>query len=229
MPHLDPITVRSFRIFRKLAASSVQELLQGAEIKRLARNTAFLREGETPKYFYLLADGIVELFASHDGDETTIDLVKRGNPVVVGDVIHNLPCVYSARTLVPSQVLIIPAETLRHICDHDASLAAALLFEIAEHHRFLIRQLKDIKLRSSAERLANWILRAVPTHGDNRSVALMCEKRTIASHLGMSPENFSRNMALLTRHGVRNAGRDIIVENVGALTRFANPSALMDG
>jgi CRP/FNR family transcriptional activator FtrB len=57
---------------------------------------------------------------------------------------------------------------------------------------------------------------------------LIFDKRTVASHLGMTPERLSRNLALLARHGVRSSGRDIEIEHALALERFAKPNPLID-
>ena len=41
----------------------------------------------------------------------------------------------------------------------------------------------------------------------------MFDKRTLASRLGMTPENLSRNLALLAKYGVKSSGRDILIED----------------
>ena len=43
-------------------------------------------------------------------------------------------------------------------------------------------------------------------------IELAFGKRTLAASLGMTPENLSRNLARLTRYGVRLLGRDIVIE-----------------
>ena len=43
------------------------------------------------------------------------------------------------------------------------------------------------------------------------------DKRTLASRLGMTPENLSRNFALLTKYGVKSSGREIVIEDSSAL------------
>ena len=55
------------------------------------------------------------------------------------------------------------------------------------------------------------------------------DKRTLASHLGMTPENLSRSFSLLKKYGVRNLGRDIVIDDPSALKQFANPNPLIDG
>jgi CRP/FNR family transcriptional activator FtrB len=55
------------------------------------------------------------------------------------------------------------------------------------------------------------------------------DKRTLASRLGMTPENLSRNLALLAKYGVKSSGRDIVIEDPSALEKFAKPNAFIDG
>jgi CRP/FNR family transcriptional activator FtrB len=57
----------------------------------------------------------------------------------------------------------------------------------------------------------------------------MFDKRTLASRLGMTPENLSRNLALLAKYGVTSSGREIVIDDSSALQRFAKPNALIDG
>jgi CRP/FNR family transcriptional activator FtrB len=123
----------------------------------------------------------------------------------------------------------IPAQTVRDVFDRDHAFARAIVNELAERYRSVVRSLKNEKLRTSAERLANWILSADAQQGHQRNIELAFEKRTLASSLGMTPENLSRNLALLAKYGVRSSGRDIIIEDSTALERFAKPNSLIDG
>jgi len=54
------------------------------------------------------------------------------------------------------------------------------------------------------------------------------EKRSLASQLGMRPENLSRNFAELARYGVRVSGRTIHIADIEALTRLAQPDPMID-
>ena len=55
------------------------------------------------------------------------------------------------------------------------------------------------------------------------------DKRTLASRLGMTPENLSRNLANLGAHGVTGSGREIMIADREALRRWAKPNPLIDG
>jgi CRP/FNR family transcriptional activator FtrB len=118
---------------------------------------------------------------------------------------------------------------VRDVFGRDAAFARAIVNELAERYRTVVRALKNEKLRSSAERLANWILQADSLQGNQHSVELTFDKRTLASRLGMTPENLSRNFALLAKYGVKSSGRGIVIGDTSALKRFAKPNSLIDG
>jgi CRP/FNR family transcriptional regulator, transcriptional activator FtrB len=131
--------------------------------------------------------------------------------------------------LAPSQILMIPAQAVRDVFDRDAGFARAIVNELAIRYRSVVRALKDHKLRTSTERLANWILEIDRQQGGHGRVVLPHDKRTLASRLGMTPENLSRSLASLSEHGVAGSGREIVVTDRDALQRWAKPDPLIDG
>jgi len=232
MPQIDLSSLRALPLFRDANPRVVAELFELVQLRRFSKQARPIKEGEIPDFLHIVTEGTVELFANHNNQETTIDVVRAGVPLALAAVISGAECLYSVRTLVPAQMLLLPAEAVRAACARDAAFAQAALGELADRYGGSIRALKNMKLRTSAERLANWILQAVTARGDGADgqvIELICDKRTIASHLGMTPENFSRNMAMLAKYGVRNSGRDIFIDNPAALAQFAKPNALLDG
>ncbi len=221
-------TVRTLPFFSELDETSAKTLLNGARTRRFPKHASIIREGEKPDFLHIVVDGLVGLFGAHDGEETTMELKGRGANLFLTAVISHVVYLNSARTIAPSQILLIPGQTVRELCERNAAIARAVIIELAERCRFSVRALKNMKLRSSAERLANWILGASAVDGKNRCIELPFDKRTLASCLGMSPENLSRNLALLAKYGVRSSGHSIVIEDPSALADFAKPNALID-
>jgi len=221
-------TVRALPLFHDMTEGHFDELMRAAFLQRFPQHVALIREGEMPDFLHIVVDGSVELFATHERHETTIDIIRPVTTFILAAVIHDDVYLKSARTLTPAQILMIPAQTVRDVFDRDAAFARAIVTELATRYRSVVRALKNEKLRNSAERLANWILRADARQGNQRSIELTFDKRTLASHLGMTPENLSRNLALLAKYGVKSSGRDIRIEDAAALAQFAKPNALID-
>lgn len=222
-------TVRALPLFSGMSETNFNELVAAAFLQRFPQHMTLINEGSLPDFLHIVIEGSVELYGVHDHHETTIDIIRPVTTFILAAVIRDDVYLKSARTLVPSQILMIPAQTVRSVFDRDHEFARAIVNELADRYRAVVRSLKNEKLRTSAERLANWILQADAKQGNQRNIELAFEKRTLASSLGMTPENLSRNLALLAKYGVRSSGRDIIIEDSKALERFAKPNALIDG
>jgi CRP/FNR family transcriptional activator FtrB len=220
--------IRALPLFCDMSEKNFEELVSAAFLQRFPQHVTLITEGDLPDFLHIVVDGSVEMFSAHDGHETTIDIMRPVTTFILAAVIRDDVYLKSARTLTSAQILMIPAKTVRDVFGRDAAFARAIVNELAERYRSIVRSLKNEKLRSSAERLANWILRASAQQGNNSSIELTFDKRTLASRLGMTPENLSRNLALLSKYGVKSSGRDIHIEDAAALEQFAKPNALID-
>jgi CRP/FNR family transcriptional activator FtrB len=220
--------VRSLPLFRAVGAEQFEALMSAAFLQRFPQGVTLINEGDLPDFLHVVVEGSVELFAKHGRHETTLDIMQPVTTFILAAVIRDEVYLKSGRTLTPAQILMIPAQTVRDVFDHDAGFARAIVNELAARYRVVVRSLKNEKLRTSAERLANWILRQDARQGERGVVDLNIDKRTLASRLGMTPENLSRNLAQLADYGVRNMGHSFVVENRTALARFAHPNPLID-
>jgi len=225
----DWIAVRALPLFTEMEDEHFDQLVDGAFCHRFPKYANLVTEGDTADFLYVLVDGQVELYGTHEGQRTTLDIMQPVATFTLASVIRDSVYLKSARTLTPSQILMIPAQTVRVIYRRDHAFADAIVNELAERYSCTVRSLKSVKLRNGLERLANWILFTDEQQGGQRSFELSFDKRTLASRLGMTPENLSRNLALLSKHGVRSAGRGIVIENPSALVQLAKPNSLIDG
>jgi CRP/FNR family transcriptional activator FtrB len=209
--------------------NNFNKLLPAAELQRFPHHVTLIAEGTLPEFLHVVVDGSVEIFCTHDGHETTIDIMRPSTAFILNSAIRNDIYLSSARTLASSQILVIPAKQIREVFDCDPAFARAIALELTEQHRSAVRALMNKKLRTGTKRLANWILRTNAMQGNQRTIELTLEKRTLASSLGMTPENLSRSLARLSKYGVRSCGREIVIEDSFALERFAKPNTLIDG
>jgi CRP/FNR family transcriptional activator FtrB len=221
--------IRALPLFRDMAEANFDELVSAAFLQRFPQHVTLINEGGMPDFLHIVVEGSVELYGVHDHHETTLDIMRPVSTFILAAVIRDDVYLKSARTLTPAQILMIPAQTVRDVFGRDAAFARAIVNELAERYRSVVRSLKNEKLRTSAERLANWILQADALQGNQRNIELTFEKRTLASRLGMTPENLSRNLSMLNKHGVSSSGRDITINDPSALERFAKPNSLIDG
>jgi CRP/FNR family transcriptional activator FtrB len=220
--------IRALPLFCGTTKTSFKEIAKNATPRQFSHGTMLVNEGDFPEFLYIVIEGSVEVFCTHNGHETTIDVIQPVAACFLDAVIRNNVYLSSARTLGPAKIVFIPARTVYALFARDSAFVAAVVRDLAESYSDAIRLLKNEKLRTGTERLANWILQTGAQHDRHRAIELPFEKHTLASILGMSPETLSRSFARLTKYGVKTSGRHIFIEDGRALESFANPDAAMD-
>jgi len=221
--------VRALPLFRDVSATHFDELMNAAFLQRFPQHVVLVEEGRQPDFLHIVVEGTVELFSRWGERETTLDIIRPVTTFNLAAVILDALYFRSARTLTPAQILMLPAASVRDVLDRDVHFARAIVAELALREGSVVRALKDQKLRNSAERLANWILESDRQQGAHGHVTLGHDKRTLASRLGMTPENLSRNLASLAELGISSSGREIVIGDPEALRRWARPDPLIDG
>ncbi|MCL4765162.1 MAG: helix-turn-helix domain-containing protein [Hyphomicrobiaceae bacterium] len=220
--------IRRVPLFRNMKDTSFETLVAAGYLQRFPDHVILLHEGEQPDFLHVIVEGAVEQFATHGDRETTLSIIGPPAALILAAVVLDRPYLTSARTLKPSLIVLIPAEAVRAVFDQDPAFARATIHEFANRYRAIVKDLKNMRLRPSIERLASWIFRANLDAGGTGRFLIPFEKRSLASQLGMRPENLSRNFAELARHGVKVNGREIRIEDADALERLARPDPLID-
>jgi CRP/FNR family transcriptional regulator, transcriptional activator FtrB len=147
---------------------------------------------------------------------------------ILAATIRDAPYLMSAQTLEKSRIALIPSSDVRKIFDKDGGFARAIVEELAQSYRSVVRNTKDLKLRSSLERLANYLLREQRRQAGASAFDLPFDKKRLASFLGMTPENLSRAFKSLQAYGVDVDGARVTIRDQADIERFAKPSPLID-
>jgi CRP/FNR family transcriptional activator FtrB len=171
-------------------------------------------EGAVPEAAHVVLLGRVGLVASGGtGQETVIEIFGDGTFLLVPAVVLGLPYLASGVVMAESRIMTIRAEVFRNELDAEPRFARAVVDMLAGHWRLLIEQIKDLKLRSAVERLADWVLRQ-SDEGGNGTVPLSEPKNVLAKRLGMSAESLSRAFAALAEAGaVTVSGRTVTLRD----------------
>ena len=220
--------IRALPLFRDMSEVAFAEMLQAAYLQRFPPQVQLVSEGDPADFLYIVVDGAVEMFASANNRETTMMIVEPVATFILAAVLKDAVYLMSARTLMPSRVLMIPSEDLRAAMDKDSAFATAMVRELATRYRGVIKQLKNQKLRTAVERLANYLLHLKQVQGDGEQIELPADKRTVAALLGMAPENLSRAFATLKPYGVLVDGSQVSLTTPADLERLAKPTPLID-
>ena len=219
--------VRSLRLFAQMEQENFDVLMRGAYVQNFPPRIDLITEGEPPDFLHVVLSGAIDLFSEWNGRETSMATVRPVSTFILAATIKEAPYLMSARTLEKSRIALIPSQDVRQVFDTDGAFARAIVDELAQCYRVIIKNTKDLKLRTSLERLANYLLRQRNRTGSTE-FNLNMEKRRLASFLGMTPENLSRAFKGLEPYGVKVSGNRIIIGDVGDLTRFAKPNSFID-
>ena len=229
MRQADSKLIRALPLFCDMSEENFEELMSAAFLQRFPQHVALINEGGLPDFLHIVVEGSVEMFCAYGGHELIVEIMEPVSTFILAAVIRDDVYLTSARTLTPAQVLMIPAQLVRDVFGRDVAFARAIVNELALRFRGVMRALKNGKLRTGSERLANWILHTDALQGNQQRIKLAISKRALASTLGMTPENLSRNFAVLAKYGVKSSGRNIVIEDTTTLERFAKPNSLIDG
>lgn len=221
--------LRGLRLFADIAEPTFNDLVAAGYLQFFPPGVTLIHERDPADFLHVVVEGTVELYASAGTRETSMELVRPVGVFILAAVLSDQVYLQSARTLTRARILMIPAARVRRWLAQDAAFMSAITVELSRSYRQAIKALKNQKLRTGAERLANWLLVAAQAQASPDSVVIDIEKRVLASYLGMTPENLSRAFATLGAHGVVPRGARIQIADANALRAFAVPDAVIDG
>jgi CRP/FNR family transcriptional activator FtrB len=228
MPESDYPDVRGLHLFSDMGDEHFVALMRGAYVQNFPPQIELITEGDPSDFLHIVLSGAVDLFSSWAGRETSMATVRPISTFILAATIRDAPYLMSARTLEKTRIALIPSQDVRAVFDADNAFARAIVAELAQCYRSVIKSQKDLKLRTSLERLANYLLRVQKRAGGEAVFDLEFEKRRLASGLGMTPENLSRAFKGLQPYGVTVAGTRVTISRQADLERFAKPNPLID-
>lgn len=228
MRSADLEVIRDLPLFAGLSTANLAELMQAAYLQLFPQHVQLINEGEHADFLYIVVEGCVEMFAATNGHKTTMELARPVSSFILAATLTDAVYLMSARTTEKSRLLMIPSEDIRIMMARDFGFAHAIANEQATAYRSMVRTLKNQKLRSSVERLANYLLREHADQGANGAITLTIDKRTLAALLGMTPENLSRAFGTLKPYGIEVEGANISLNKLEDLETLAKPTPLID-
>jgi CRP-like cAMP-binding protein len=207
-------------LFAGLEASSLAHVLADALVRRFPRNALLFVEGEPAGQFYVVLDGWVRLYRqTTDGRESVIALPARGESFAEAVMFLGGRFPVSAAAVDEARLLVIPARSFLRALQNDNELCFKMMASMALHLRRLVGQVEQLTVRSSSERVAQFLLRLARDGAESAIVHLPYDKGLIAARLGMQPETLSRALAKLRPLGVETHGSRVTIRDIAALRR----------
>lgn len=220
--------VRALRLFSSMEEKHFDALMEVSYLQTFPPQLDLITEGDLADFLYIVVEGSVELYARSNGRESAMGLVRPVGTFILAAVLKDAVYLMSARTAQRSKILLIPSQNIRQAFQQDAEFARAIVLELASCYRGVVKEYKDLRLRTAVERLANRLLRYHNDQGASGTLRLPHDKRTLASVLGMTPENLSRAFNTLKPYGVEVDGSTITLSDLKSMETLAKPNPLID-
>jgi CRP/FNR family transcriptional activator FtrB len=214
-------------LFRELGERVADRVFRRAVAQTVPKGATVFSQGDVPEFVHMLLSGQVALVAEDAKlGPTIIEFFPAGEVFVAPAAMLELPYLVSARAIEESRILMLPADELRRIISTETAFAAAMARALARHWRLLVKQIKELKLKSASQRLGSYLIAKAPAREGATSFRLAEERKMIAARLGMTPESLSRAFAQLKDAGVSGRGRTIEIADV---TRLRDHCCFEDG
>jgi CRP/FNR family transcriptional regulator, dissimilatory nitrate respiration regulator len=190
--------------FQELGNKELSRLAQGAREISLKKKEILFREGDPADALYTVISGSIKLSIGHfRNQEKVIDLIGRGQCFGEIPMFLQSPCPSTAQAIEASYLLSVRCDTLMEVLDHNCVLAGKMLAGVCHRMHTLIKDIENCHLRSSAQRLASFLMQHRPdTHARHYDVKLPGSKHDVAGILGLSRETFSRTLHQLEEESI---------------------------
>jgi CRP/FNR family transcriptional activator FtrB len=217
--------LRGTPLLRELSEPVLDRLAAISKIVNVAEDTEICIQGEAADELLIVLDGQLAGFSTAaNGTTAVVEVIRSGETLGLATLLARLPRVLGVRTVTSSSLLSIDAHGLLALVEQEPSLVTALLRAEANEFRSLVRQVCDLKLRTTAQRLGCYLL-SLSTEKKANATALRLpfDKRLLAARLGCRQENLSRAFASLRGFGVETHGARVILHDIASLTAYSEP------
>lgn len=214
------------RLFSGLPPDLSDRLLGAAHLRHLHRGQAVFHHGDTAQSIHIVTAGWVKLYRiAPNGTEAVVGVMTRGQSF--GEPIALRRAVYpvSAEATTDCDLLAVPAQAFLDLLHARPEAVIAVLSATFLHLQGLVEQIEQLKARSGAQRVAEFLLDLCPSDAESATVTLPYDKMLIAGRLGMKPESLSRAFVRLRAHGVRITQSSAAIASVGRLRDLAHAEA----
>lgn len=227
---VDRDMLASATMFSDLPTHVMTRVLSLAELLSVPANTVLCRQGDLANRLFVLLEGQVTLSnIEHTGVSAVVEVVRPGGHFILTTVLAQMPYLMNAHTTVASRVVALDAEQLLRAIQQEPLLASAVLRAEAIDFGAMVRQVCDLKLRTTAQRLGSYLIELSEAQAENSATfRLPFDKRLLAAKLGCRQENLSRAFAALRNLGVETHGARVTLHDIARLRDYAKVGSTED-
>lgn len=218
------------QLFQGLSETALQSILQNSTLQNYESGRTLVQQGDEPDYVYLIIEGRVRtLRANVDGDEATIRMLEPGDICMEAVTFMGGTSPIAVQTVEDCRLMLIPASFVKKFVLQDHQFSANLLEIVTHHYKNAMHQIDAIAIKTPVQRVGYYFLQKHIEQGSNNlEFELPFKKLTIANHLGMTPETFSRALAQIKKSAIEVDGEKIRMREAFALCHFCDLDTAQD-
>jgi CRP-like cAMP-binding protein len=215
--------LRTHPLFGALSAADLAAVVDDPETMVFAEGETLFRQDEDARRLFVILQGMVELVIQPPGQgPAVLARLAEGETVGADALMPGGRHAATARVAEPTLAVIVAGDRLMRRLDGNFDLTLAMLAEMAGSLRGQVKEITELKLQSTTERLASYLAALAGDAEGRTMVRLPCEKRLLADRLGMEPATLSRAFAKLRDLGVETGRGDRVdIADVDALRTLA--------
>ncbi len=202
--------------FRDCSAATLDALVGGGDIRKLAKGECLVREGERFDVVGLVVAGALEVsLLRAEGHRHLISYLQPGDVVGLITMLDGMGHINDLRARVPSVLLLIAGNTMRSLLKTDMSLGRAVELQLAYRSRLLYERLAADPSMPLEARLARLLRTLSGLYGVRRPEGLLLKMKIsqsdLADWLGVSRQRTNVALQQLKDEGLIQGGYSTIV------------------
>jgi CRP-like cAMP-binding protein len=213
--------LRQTDLLHSVSALDLQAVIAASRLRAFRRGQVVFTRGDPGDTLIVVISGRVKVVVrSADGGELTLTIIQPGGVLGELSIADGGPRSADAETLEPSQLLLVPRETIQDICARTPSAAQALTNSITAILRRLTEAASDLVFLDLPRRVAK-VLLSQP-RGDDGVIRLNLSQEELAHQVGGTRQSVNAALRGFERRGwIEVHDRAVTVKQATALGRFA--------
>ncbi len=183
-------------LFASLSRQEIERMAEPARRIYAEKGEILFHKGDPCHGFYLIVSGKVKLVInSAFGNEKVIEILMPGQTFGEAVMFVDQPYPLSAEALSDAQLIYVTKTSMLQALESNLPLARKMITSLSTHLHHLVQTQEFNSLRSGRQRVLDYLLRQIcpkQVYSSQPIIQLPASKGTIASHLGITAEHFSR-------------------------------------
>jgi CRP/FNR family transcriptional regulator, cyclic AMP receptor protein len=208
-------------LFRSAPVSELEHVVASSRLRTFRRGQVVCTAGDPADTLIVVVSGQVKIgVRSADGAELTLTVVGPGVTIGEVSVADGGPRSADVETVLESQLLFVPRDTVQAVCDRVPAAAQALTGAIAADLRRLTATTSDLVFLDLPRRVAKMLLNQATS--DEGIIRQLLTQEEYARLLGSTRQSVNVALRGFERRGwIEMRDRSLTVRQPAALARFA--------